>query len=592
MSFDFVSLVENNPITTFKGDYKSKVIEKVKNAFTTSEQQLFLSSFYCLLNFDKEKDFVIDLDNIWPWLGFAQKVKAKVLLENNFTIGTDYKLVTKNEKNTEKLKGGQNKEIFMLNINTFKKLCLKASTKKADEIHNYFLSLEEIFQKLLLDETNELQVQLEEKNVIIGENSQEIAVLRSQINIDEALKKEAILLREFSSSGPLIYINKVHSFPDNTFVGKLGESRTGVDGRYREHKGNYEQCILLDCFSVERSREFEQFLLNHEAIRKNKVRNLPGHENENELILFGKDLSYKSFLKIVNKNIKNFQNVDYNTIMESFASLKTLLEANSLVQSLPSQLEKFLEPVLLRLDAIEKQNKEILERLSRQDIKTVTGFQEPLSTVGPRVQKINPETRQIVKVYESASEAMKENVEIKRPSLTKAILECTIYYGFRWMNVERNLDPNVLYNFQTTRETRQQNLGYIAQLNEQRSKILNVYLDRKTAATLNGFSSSAALDNPVRNFTLARGFYYKLYDECDAELVTAFEEKYGKEPLLYKDGFGMFNEKGELVKEFKCKYDCIRSEHISDKTIAKSMERNMPYNGITFRSLGEKLSCY
>lgn len=31
----------------------------------------------------------------------------------------------------------------MLKVNTFKKFCLKAGTKKADEIHDYYLKLEE-----------------------------------------------------------------------------------------------------------------------------------------------------------------------------------------------------------------------------------------------------------------------------------------------------------------------------------------------------------------------------------------------------------------------------------------------------------------
>ena len=47
-------------------------------------------------------------------------------------------------KQDEKTHGGHNKETFMLNIDTFKKFCLKAGTKKADEIHDYFIKLENI----------------------------------------------------------------------------------------------------------------------------------------------------------------------------------------------------------------------------------------------------------------------------------------------------------------------------------------------------------------------------------------------------------------------------------------------------------------
>jgi hypothetical protein len=90
MNIDIVSLIENNPITKFNGDYQSKIIKKVTNEFNAYEQQLFLSSFYCYLKYDKVNDFIIDLDNIWTWCGFSQKIKAKNLLLNNFEVNTDY----------------------------------------------------------------------------------------------------------------------------------------------------------------------------------------------------------------------------------------------------------------------------------------------------------------------------------------------------------------------------------------------------------------------------------------------------------------------------------------------------------------------
>ena len=49
-----------------------------------------------------------------------------------------------------------NKEIIMLNIDTFKKFCLKACTKKADENHNYFIKLESIMFEITKEEWNEL----------------------------------------------------------------------------------------------------------------------------------------------------------------------------------------------------------------------------------------------------------------------------------------------------------------------------------------------------------------------------------------------------------------------------------------------------
>ena len=93
MSIDIVNLIESNPITKLNGNYQSKLVEKVQNKFNNYEQQMFLASFYCYLKHDNKNDFVIDLDNLWKWLGFSQKVSAKLLLEKHFTNNTDYKKV-------------------------------------------------------------------------------------------------------------------------------------------------------------------------------------------------------------------------------------------------------------------------------------------------------------------------------------------------------------------------------------------------------------------------------------------------------------------------------------------------------------------
>jgi len=111
-------------------------------------------------------DFVIDLDDVWKWVGFSNKAHSKHLLEKQFIIDKDYKLLlTKPSEQKMHLKGGHNKETFMLNVATFKKFCLKAGTKKADEIHDYYIKLEETLQEVVHNESTELKLQLEKTNM-------------------------------------------------------------------------------------------------------------------------------------------------------------------------------------------------------------------------------------------------------------------------------------------------------------------------------------------------------------------------------------------------------------------------------------------
>ena len=164
MSLNIVELIENNPITKLSNTYQGNLLRKIKDNFNDTEQQMFVSSFYCYLNYNQKNDFVIDLDDVWKWIGFSTKQKAKLLLEKQFINDIDYKsLLIAQVKQTDHTKGGHNKETIMLSIRTFKLFCLKAGTKKADQIHDYYIKLEEILQEIIQEESNELKLQLEQK---------------------------------------------------------------------------------------------------------------------------------------------------------------------------------------------------------------------------------------------------------------------------------------------------------------------------------------------------------------------------------------------------------------------------------------------
>ena len=593
MSVDIVNLIESNPITKLNGNYQSKLVEKVQKTFNNYEQQMFVASFYCYLKHDNKNDFVIDLDNVWKWLGFQQKYHAKCGLEKNFTINKDYKIIAPEASGAKKgNRGGHNKEIIMLNVETFKKFCLKAGTKKADEIHDYYIKLETILQEVLIEESNELKIQLEQQKtefqLLEDKKTQEYNV---KLEKQKIVEREKILLKEYATAGAIFYVIRVKTFENGSYIVKVGESRKGVLERYKDHKSTHEECLLLDCFSVKQSKDFETFIKGHELIRGSKVTDLPGHEKDMELFLIGKNLSYNVLMNVINNNIKYFDNNDTNKLELEIEQLKLMLEMktanndNLLIQD----LIKSVKQLSSKIDNLENINKDITSKLNSMQTKTTTNFNQPLVTLGPRLQKINPDTMNIIKVYESVAECLKEyNFKVKRPSIDKAVKENTVYNGFRWAFVDRNEDPNILHNINPTKETKAQNLGYIAKMNKEKTEILNVYLDRKSAASFNGYTSSSALDTPVKNITLTNGHYYVLYEKCPEETISNFEQQHG-EPILYKDGIGQFSIDNQLVKEFVCKYDCMKQLKMSDKTLAKALDADVLYNNSYFKRIGSKL---
>jgi len=603
VSLNIVELIENNPITKLSSTYNGNLITKIQDNFTDFEQKLFVSSFYCYLNCHPTNDFTIDLDNVWKWLGFSTKQKAKMLLERLYQIDVDY-ISPLNLAVKQSVRGGQNKETFLMTVKTFKSFCLKAGTSKASEIHNYYLKLEEIIHQVVQEESDELKQQLENAKIQITKMEE---TTKAEMDAKIQREREKLLLREFGSIGPIVYIIKVKTNEDGSYILKIGESRVGIQNRYNEHKTNYgENIILLDCFAVKRSKDFESFIHNHEQIRKSRVSDLQGHETERELFLIGKSLTYKTVLQIVNSNLKQFNEHDYEKIKaENEVLLKIISSANNPTAQPNMNYENIIHELLKgqqqmmneqremmkQIQNLERMNTTILERLNATQTKTTTLFNEPLITLGPKLQQINPETMTIHKVYDSVAECLKEsNFKMKRPSIAKAVDENTVYNGYRWALIDRAAaDPNQLVNLPPTRPTQQQNNGYVAKLNADKNEIIAVYIDRKTACKLNGYSISA-LDTPMKNGTASNGFFYELYDKCSDRMKDAFIEKHGSAPLLYRDGVGQYDIQGNLVQEFVCKYDCIKQLKMSDKSLAKALDNETTYNNHRFKRIGSRVS--
>ena len=178
---DIKSLVDNNPISCINTGYEDKLLSKIKEKFSEEEQHVFLASFYCYLNYDEEKDFVIDFETVWKWTGFTRKDNAKKVLTKNFTENIDYKVSLQSQENP--LEGGGPKEDILLSVKTFKKFCLKSNTKKAEEIHDYFIKLEKIIQETIYEQAKDLSIQLKNKE------DMNMDLIEKQRKLEEAHKR-------------------------------------------------------------------------------------------------------------------------------------------------------------------------------------------------------------------------------------------------------------------------------------------------------------------------------------------------------------------------------------------------------------------
>jgi hypothetical protein len=325
-NINIVELIESNPITKLSSDYNYKLLVKIKDNFTDFEQHVFLSSFYCYLKYHPTNDFVIDIDDVWKWIGFSQKIKAKQLLEKQFILNKDYiKSLYQQEKQLPHTKGGQNKEIFMLNIETFKKFCLKAGTKKADEIHEYYIKMEGLIQEVINEDCIELKKQLEDQKQILEDQKQNIEKEKEEL-------KEKTLLEQFPLNTQCIYIglidNKTLGIPGkkmyNETVIKFGQSNN-LQERVKTHKKTYDNFRLYSAFKVKNKIEIENCIKKH-SIMKERLRIITINDityrelialDDNEFIIENVEQIIKEIIKENEYNIEN-----YNLILKKNEELQ------------------------------------------------------------------------------------------------------------------------------------------------------------------------------------------------------------------------------------------------------------------------------
>ena len=358
---DIVDLIEKNPITRLSSTYQNKMLTKIQTKFTDHEQQMFVASFYCYLNFQDE--YVIDLDNIWKWLGFQSKFNAKRLLESQFIVEKDYTLITPNAnvKQSVHIKGGQNKETFMLKVNTFKKYCLKAGTKKADEILDYYLKLQETLHEVIEEESNELKLQLENKDKQLESKDKQL----QQSEEDKNKIREKTLIEQFPKNTQCVYYGTIDDVSNNNEkLIKYGNSND-LNSRKTKHKLTYTNFRLINAFKVDNKLQIEN------AIKDNKLFS----ERHRTITLSGKN--YVELISVeglpfceIDKTIKDiisgieFTEENYLKLVQENKSLKRQLETY-MITLLPDNPD-LVPPLIKNPNIRNKDGKYIIPRLDQK----------------------------------------------------------------------------------------------------------------------------------------------------------------------------------------------------------------------------------
>lgn len=618
-NFDIVKFIEKNPISRLSSKYQDKLINQIREKFSDTEQQLFVCSFYTYLNYNARNDFIIDLDNVWKWTGFSRKDPAKRLLEKYFTIDIDYKILlhtlveqyendelefsTQSSENTdtgdeEKTnRGGHNKEQILMTVNTFKKFCLKAGTKKADEIHNYYIKLEDLLMDLVYEESEEFKNNLTIKDKIIEKLEDKI----SKNEYIEKLNKEKMLLEKFELK-KCVYIVEIEK---DRFI-KIGSSKNIVK-RKKQLTNNFGKAIYLDVFETDNYIEVETNILDDDIIKKNIYRDRVNGVYSKEVVELSDQFNYTQLIEIVKKHIKNtsfmttaqylenkkleleekkleydmklldmLQNKDKNEILSSLKEIK-----ESFQMPIPEQT-----PTIIKDDSEEvKVLKEELEQMKRSMSGITNYFDENKNRKnnGGKIQKLDPNnTKVLIKTYNNMDELINspENKGLTKGAINASIREKTVYGNFRWNRIDKDADPDFVYDVTDIKQPEKQHKikGTIFEINSDKTQILETFATKLDLMEYLGIGA-ARMNSIINKKLLHNNHYYSLIDDCPEDLIEKYDKPIKKYVFHKSKQIKKINPETKEEVIYNTLTEISNEYRVKHETIKKAIERKTECRG-------------
>jgi phage anti-repressor protein len=576
-TIDFNALVSKS--VTLSENIQSKMINILNKEFTEEQQRWYIANLYIYMNYHPTTDFPINLETVVKLVGFAHKKNAKRTLENNFTLNEDYKIILTKKVYDKKaaapkraadspLKNlggaGLNEEQIMLNIDTFKNMCMLVKTEKSKDIRKYYVKLENIYNKIIKEE-------IENTKNLLQQKTEELEQKDTEHKQDLKLSRQTMLLQKFDNKN-CVYLCEIQS---NLI--KIGSSQD-INTRKIDLKRVYGACTFLDIFECNSDfREIEQCILS--TVRTNLYKEpINGHFSKEVVLLNENVFNYNQLVTIVRNTINTFINKEIESKKIELETKKIDLINNLLKENFT------YEQIYKLINSNEIIN--IVQQNIQREIKQVK-VADTVHKKGRKIQVINPDNLNvIVKIYDSMMFALRDpEHDYDKHSIQSAVKNNTIYKGYRWLFVEHGEDVNIVKDIQPTFNPtkREPTLSVIVRLNHDKTEIIETYSG--ITKIKNKYKISLPRLHKIinENKSFDNSYFIKITD-CSQELLSKYTENnyIAKRTSTKASPIKMHN----IITNEEIIYKSINDATIkfgsNEKTITDSIKNKTILNGYIF----------
>lgn len=592
--------------TTTPDNFTNYLVERLN----TEDEKHFALHFKLYLEHGyNTTTFPIDFDDVWKMCEFTQKIHAKKILIKHFKENEDYiillsqkgeRFLTPEQSNEiVKQNGGQNKETIMLNVDTFKEFCMKASTSKAKEIRSYYIKLEKIFFSYTKDQlyySNDKIKQLE------------TAVNNFDVKLNQNFKN-AFKLQN------VVYIMKLQSFEDGTYIIKIGKTDNIND---RANKLSSQYCtptnplIIMNVYPCEDNNNFEKFLHKHHKIYIYKYTEIINNKSSSTETYHINDNKYEKIKRVIDNNIINYNGKNVEVMKENNRAVELQLKLkeletkekeldfnNKLYDDNPElfykyiELYKFKQNITKNDNIIIQNNEENIneENVDDDDNRNII-IENPTNIIkkpeikdcGPLVQVYDgKDTTKLLHIYNGITDATRNIEGTSFTGIKNAANKKEIYKGYRFHLVNRN-DPTSkdVKDIGNSITPRQKLEGKIAMLNETMTNVENVFIKQKDAAEYIEQTVSA-MSRAINYKTKLSNKYFMFWDMLDDNIKNNYLENNTLPEISDKQKGKKIHkinpDTNEVVKVYLSISDLIKELKISPKTIKSHSANDTIYNG-------------
>lgn len=345
--------------------------------------------------------------------------------------------------------------------------------------------------------------------------------------IKEALQKQAEHYKERDDSilhnslvkayhnKHVVYFGKIKKVGEDMII-KIG-STDNIIQRSKQLAEDFGSFSLFKVFEVGwANRMLEQYMHQYKSISHLKYKEeIHNSKRSNETYKVNND-ELQTILNLALANVDRFRN--HSTAEKTIEIERIKLERDICKLELAKVKQETTNNPTIQDEVTyveEKKTSEISPIILFADTRKFT------HSKGEKVQRYSADGKSLIQTYASIVVALRDTSinASSRLMIKNAIKNNTLYQGYRWAFLKRDQPDDTIQDIgETSEHTTDMRKGFVAMLNLDKNKIIEVFCDQKAAGEARKFKSGANISKAIHCGSQSSGHYWMMWHDCSENL--------------------------------------------------------------------------